>query len=78
MVIAEILQLDCDFYGDLNPEEVLKAAQSTEFKSVMVIGIEPDGSYYIGSSLGNVGDCLSQLKICERRLVEIIERKLTS
>jgi hypothetical protein len=58
---------------DLVPNDILDAAMTRHLNEVVIVGYEPDGSFYFSSSRSSGPETLWMLAQAQRRLLEISE-----
>lgn len=65
-----------DFPGitrlDLDPNRVLASALG-QLKSVVVLGYDQDGDFYIATSYADGGDMLWDLELAKKKLLEVVD-----
>ncbi len=68
--MADVITLDVQTRLDIPPERVLEGAAKVDLESVVIIGCEQDGTYYIASSEADSRDILWLLEIYRHHLME--------
>ena len=58
---------------DLEPNNILEAAVTHDLREVVIVGYEPDGSFYFASSRSSGPETLWMLAQAQRKLLEISE-----
>jgi len=67
--MGEVIELDIDTTLDIPPVKVCEAAMHADLSSVMVIGWDKAGQFYMASSSGDIGELLIMLELGKRETV---------
>lgn len=57
----------------IDPKKVTSAADATEFKRVIIIGVTTDGEWYFASSEGDAGTHLYDMEVFRTTLMKLAE-----
>ena len=70
MTEDNVVKFPGDYFAEIEPEKVLRAAIAENLKTVILIGEEQSGKPYLASSLGNLVDMNWMVDLAKADLVE--------
>lgn len=71
--MGDVVALDVSTTLDITPSNILSGALNHDFDSVMVIGWDKAGKFYIASSSGDIGQLLLLLEVAKRETIAQID-----
>lgn len=70
--MGDVVHLNIPTNGDIPCDRVLSGAEAANLESVLVLGWDQSGDFYIASSSGDVGKLLMLLELGERETIDQI------